>query len=135
HIRSVVENPTYHYSPKLKFKGVKTQKPFDIAAGPLNPVGSTWIVHGTPSPQSVGKSGGVSHGCVHLTNWDARALAKLVHRGTQGRVHQLRGRWNGQTAAGVACRRNPDLVSLSPGYAPASVSRRTHLPFALRLPT
>ena len=88
HIRSVVDNPTYHYSPKLKFKGVKTQKPFDIAAGPLNPVGSTWIdlgdsygIHGTPAPQSVGKS--VSHGCVHLTNWDARALAKMVHRGTR----------------------------------------------------
>src|SRR5262245_2055884 len=90
HIRSVVENPTYHYSPKLKFKGVKTQKPFDIAAGPMNPVGSTWIdlgdsygTHGTPAPQSVGKSGGVSHGCVHLTNWDAHALAKMVHRGTK----------------------------------------------------
>jgi lipoprotein-anchoring transpeptidase ErfK/SrfK len=90
HIRSVVENPTYHYSPKLKFKGVKTQKPFDIAAGPLNPVGSTWIdlgdsygIHGTPAPERVGKSGGVSHGCVHLTNWDAHALAKMVHRGTK----------------------------------------------------
>jgi lipoprotein-anchoring transpeptidase ErfK/SrfK len=88
HIRSVVENPTYHYSPKLKFKGVKTQKPFDIAAGPLNPVVSTWIdlgddygIHGTPAPESVGKS--VSHGCVHLTNWDAQALAKMVHRGTK----------------------------------------------------
>ena len=88
HVRSVVENPTYHYSPKLKFKGVKTQKPFDIAAGPLNPVGSTWIdlgddygIHGTPAPESVGKS--VSHGCVHLTNWDAKALAKMVHRGTK----------------------------------------------------
>jgi lipoprotein-anchoring transpeptidase ErfK/SrfK len=88
HIRSVVENPTYHYSPKLKFKGVKTQKPFDIAAGPMNPVGSTWIdvgddygIHGTPAPESVGRS--VSHGCVHLTNWDAQALAKMVHRGTK----------------------------------------------------
>src|SRR5437016_6660337 len=88
HVRSVVENPTYHYSPKLKFKGVKTQKPFDIAAGPLNPVGSTWIglgddygIHGTPDPHSIGKS--QSHGCVHLTNWDAQALAKMVHRGTK----------------------------------------------------
>jgi lipoprotein-anchoring transpeptidase ErfK/SrfK len=88
HIRSVVENPTYHYSPNLKFKGVKTQKPFDIAPGPMNPVGSTWIdlgddygIHGTPAPESVGKS--VSHGCVHLTNWDAQALAKMVHRGTK----------------------------------------------------
>src|SRR6516165_9250885 len=35
-IRSVVENPTYHYTPKLKFKGVKTQKPFTVAAGPKN---------------------------------------------------------------------------------------------------
>ncbi len=40
-------------------------------------------IHGTPAPERVGKSGGVSHGCVHLTNWDARALAKLVHRGTK----------------------------------------------------
>jgi len=88
HVRSVVENPTYHYSPKLKFKGVKTKKPFDIAAGPLNPVGSTWIglgddygIHGTPDPQSIGRT--QSHGCVHLTNWDAQALAKMVHRGTK----------------------------------------------------
>ena len=88
HVRSVVENPTYHYSPKLKFKGVKTQKPFDIAAGPMNPVGTTWIglgddygIHGTPNPQSIGRT--QSHGCVHLTNWDAQALAKMIHRGTK----------------------------------------------------
>ena len=88
HVRSVVENPTYHYSPKLKFKGVKTQKPFDIAAGPLNPVGTTWIglgegygIHGTPNPQTIGRT--QSHGCVHLTNWDAQALAEMVHRGTK----------------------------------------------------
>ena len=88
HIRSVVENPTYHYGPKLKFKGVKTQKPFDIAPGPINPVGSTWIdlgddygIHGTPAPERISKS--VSHGCVHLTNRDAQALAKMAHRGTK----------------------------------------------------
>jgi lipoprotein-anchoring transpeptidase ErfK/SrfK len=85
-IRSVVENPTYHYTPKLNFKGVKTKKPFDIAAGPNNPVGSTWIdlgdgygIHGTPEPQKIGKT--ESHGCVRLTNWDAQALAKMVHKG------------------------------------------------------
>ena len=51
-------------------------------------VGSTWIglgddygIHGTPDPQSIGKT--QSHGCVHLTNWDAQALAKMVHRGTK----------------------------------------------------
>ena len=85
-IRSVVENPTYHYAPKLNFKGVKAKKPFDIAAGPNNPVGSTWIdlgdgygIHGTPEPQKIGKT--ESHGCVRLTNWDAQALAKMVHKG------------------------------------------------------
>jgi lipoprotein-anchoring transpeptidase ErfK/SrfK len=88
HIRSVVDNPTYHYSPKLKFKGVKAQKPFDIAPGPNNPVGSTWMdlgdgygIHGTPAPERISKS--ESHGCVRLTNWDAHALGKMVHRGTK----------------------------------------------------
>jgi lipoprotein-anchoring transpeptidase ErfK/SrfK len=87
-IRSVSENPTYHYSPKLKFKGVKTQKPFTIAPGPNNPVGNTWIdlgdgygIHGTPEPQRISKT--ESHGCVRLTNWDAQALAKMVHKGTK----------------------------------------------------
>jgi lipoprotein-anchoring transpeptidase ErfK/SrfK len=87
-IHSIAENPTYHYSPKLNFKGVKTQKPFTIAPGPNNPVGSTWIdlgegygIHGTPEPQRISKS--ESHGCVRLTNWDAQALGKMVHKGTK----------------------------------------------------
>jgi lipoprotein-anchoring transpeptidase ErfK/SrfK len=87
-IRSVAENPTYHYTPKLKFKGVKTQKPFTIAPGPNNPVGNTWIdlgdgfgIHGTPEPQRVSKT--ESHGCVRLTNWDAQALGKMVQKGTK----------------------------------------------------
>jgi lipoprotein-anchoring transpeptidase ErfK/SrfK len=87
-VRSVTENPTYHYSPKLKFKGVKTQKPFTVAAGPKNPVGSTWIdlgdgygIHGTPNPEHVSKT--ESNGCVRLTNWDAQALAKMVRKGVK----------------------------------------------------
>jgi lipoprotein-anchoring transpeptidase ErfK/SrfK len=87
-IRSVVENPTYHYTPKLKFKGVKAQKPFTIAAGPYNPVGNMWIdlgdgygIHGTPEPQNIGKT--ESHGCVRLTNWDAAELGKMVRKGTK----------------------------------------------------
>jgi lipoprotein-anchoring transpeptidase ErfK/SrfK len=85
-IRSVDENPTYTYSPKLHFKGVKATKPFTIAPGPKNPVGNTWIdlgdsygIHGTPEPQNIGKT--QSHGCVRLTNWDAEALGKMVHKG------------------------------------------------------
>jgi lipoprotein-anchoring transpeptidase ErfK/SrfK len=87
-IRSVAENPTYTYSPKLKFKGVKATKPFTIAPGPNNPVGNTWIdlgdgygIHGTPEPQNISKT--ESHGCVRLTNWDAQALGKMVQRGTK----------------------------------------------------
>ena len=85
---SVAENPTYHYTPKLAFKGVKTQKPFTIAPGPNNPVGNTWIdlgdgfgIHGTPEPQRVSKT--ELHGCVRLTNWDAQALGKMVQKGTK----------------------------------------------------
>jgi lipoprotein-anchoring transpeptidase ErfK/SrfK len=87
-VRSVADNPTYHYSPKLNFKGVKTQKPFTIAAGPNNPVGTTWIdlgdaygIHGTPEPRNIGKT--ASHGCIRLTNWDAAALGKMVRKGTK----------------------------------------------------
>jgi lipoprotein-anchoring transpeptidase ErfK/SrfK len=85
-IRSVDENPTYTYRPKLHFKGVKAKKPFTIAPGPKNPVGTTWIdlgdsygIHGTPEPRNIGTA--QSHGCVRLTNWDAKALGKIVHRG------------------------------------------------------
>ena len=87
-IRSVADNPTYYYSPKLKFKGVKTQKPFTVPPGPNNPVGNTWMdlgdgygIHGTPEPANIGKT--ESHGCVRLTNWDAQALGKKVHKGTK----------------------------------------------------
>jgi lipoprotein-anchoring transpeptidase ErfK/SrfK len=87
-IRAVMENPTYRYTPKLNFKGVNAQKPFNIAAGPKNPVGSMWIdlgdgygIHGTPEPRNIGKT--ESHGCVRLTNWDAAALGKGVRKGTK----------------------------------------------------
>ena len=87
-VRKVVENPTYHYSPEFKFRGVKSKKPFSIAPGPNNPVGSVWIdltldsygIHGTPDPAKVSKA--YSHGCIRLTNWDAEELAKLVKKGT-----------------------------------------------------
>ena len=36
-------------------------------------------IHGAPKPQNVSKT--ESHGCIRLTNWDALALAKLVHKG------------------------------------------------------
>ncbi|MGN8119526.1 L,D-transpeptidase family protein [Labrys sp. 22185] len=87
-VRRVVHNPTYHYDPKFAFKGIKTKRPFAIAAGPNNPVGSVWIdlsiesygIHGTPAPGQIGTT--FSHGCVRLTNWDAEDLASMVKPGT-----------------------------------------------------
>ncbi|MER9630833.1 MULTISPECIES: L,D-transpeptidase [unclassified Mesorhizobium] len=88
-VRRVVHNPTYHYDPDFAFKGVKTKRPFTIAAGPNNPVGSVWIdlsiesygIHGTPEPSKIGTT--FSHGCIRLTNWDAEDLASMVQPGTK----------------------------------------------------
>ncbi|MBR0844772.1 murein L,D-transpeptidase [Bradyrhizobium liaoningense] len=82
------EQPIYHYNPAYKFRSVKSKRPFDIKPGPNNPVGSYWIglsaqgygIHGTAEPDRVSKT--ASHGCIRLTNWDARALGENVKRGT-----------------------------------------------------
>jgi lipoprotein-anchoring transpeptidase ErfK/SrfK len=88
-ITRVQQNPIYHYDPKFHFKGVTAQHKFDIKSGPNNPVGLVWIdltapsygIHGTPNPDNIGKT--QSHGCIRLTNWDALALAAMVHKGTE----------------------------------------------------
>lgn len=88
-VRHVVHNPTYYYDPKFKFKGIRTKRPFTIAAGPNNPVGSVWIdlsidsygIHGTPDPGKIGTT--FSHGCIRLTNWDAEDLASMVQPGVK----------------------------------------------------
>jgi len=87
-VRKVAKDPTYHYDPKFKFKGVHTNRKLTVAPGPNNPVGAVWIdltkesygIHGTPDPERIGKT--YSHGCIRLTNWDALDLAKRVHKGT-----------------------------------------------------
>ncbi|MDX7953759.1 L,D-transpeptidase family protein [Lichenihabitans sp. Uapishka_5] len=84
----VTHNPDYTYNPAYAFKGVKSKKPFRIAPGPNNPVGSVWIdlsdpgygIHGTPEPDKIGKT--QSHGCVRLTNWDVEDLASMVAKAT-----------------------------------------------------
>ncbi len=80
-------NPNYRYNPDYGFKGVHSQKPFVIKPGPNNPVGSYWIglsaegygIHGTAEPSKISKS--ESHGCVRLTNWDARWLGTRLKKG------------------------------------------------------
>lgn len=87
-VTEISHNPIYRYNPKYHFKGVHSRKPFQIAPGPNNPVGTVWInlsaegygIHGTPAPGKVSKA--ASHGCVRLTNWDAERVASEVSKGT-----------------------------------------------------
>ena len=88
-VKGVAFDPDYTYNPKYGFKGVKAQHKFTIQSGPNNPVGLVWIdlaipsygIHGTPEPEKVGKT--ESHGCIRLTNWNARDLAAHVARGAE----------------------------------------------------
>lgn len=85
-VRAIAPSPVYYFSPNDRDWG--PDKRLTIAAGPNNPVGSTWIdltkegygIHGTPDPRLIGKTS--SHGCVRLTNWDAQELAEAVEAGT-----------------------------------------------------
>lgn len=88
-VQAVVENPTYTYNPKLNFKQGNNDKVLTLAPGPNGPVGTMWIdlsepsfgIHGTPEPARIDKTG--SHGCVRLTNWDARELGSLLVKGVK----------------------------------------------------
>ena len=85
-VKVIVENPTYTYNPKVNFQQGENQEVLTLPPGPNGPVGSIWIdlseqtfgLHGTPEPSKIDKSG--SHGCVRLTNWDARELAHLLSK-------------------------------------------------------
>lgn len=88
-VTAIQTDPVWNYDPaKLNFGDKKAGK-LTIPAGPNNPVGAVWIdlskdtygIHGAPEPNKVGKT--ASHGCVRLTNWDARALAAAVRKGVK----------------------------------------------------
>ncbi|HET7093015.1 MAG TPA: L,D-transpeptidase, partial [Thermomicrobiales bacterium] len=86
-VSRVAFDPNYTYNPKINFKQGNNDGVLTIPPGPNGPVGSIWIaldkptygIHGTPDPSKIGKT--ESHGCVRLTNWDARELAKIVKPG------------------------------------------------------
>lgn len=88
-VRTVATAPTWTYDPARLNFGDKSVGKQTIAAGPNNPVGAVWIdltketygIHGAPDPRLVGKT--ASHGCVRLTNWDARQLSEAVTKGTE----------------------------------------------------
>ena len=87
-IVSSVKDPRFEYDPaKLDDRDARHTKTM-IAPGPNSPIGDVWLglskphygIHGTPSPASIGKT--ETHGCIHLTNWDAHKLASIAPPGT-----------------------------------------------------
>jgi lipoprotein-anchoring transpeptidase ErfK/SrfK len=86
-VKGVVLDPSYSYNPDKNFQQGDNTEPLEIPPGPNGPVGSVWIdlseptygIHGTADPELIDKT--QSHGCVRLTNWDARELAALVSVG------------------------------------------------------
>jgi lipoprotein-anchoring transpeptidase ErfK/SrfK len=88
-VLGVSRNPPFHYNPNLFWDADATDRKTKLPPGPNGPVGVVWInlskahygIHGTPEPQSIGRS--LSHGCVRLTNWDAARLAGMVDGSTK----------------------------------------------------
>jgi lipoprotein-anchoring transpeptidase ErfK/SrfK len=86
-VTAVVLEAEYSYRPEVNFQQGNNSAPLTIPPGPNNPVGGIWIdlseptygIHGTPEPSLIDKT--FSHGCVRLTNWDARELAGMVREG------------------------------------------------------
>jgi lipoprotein-anchoring transpeptidase ErfK/SrfK len=86
-VTGVSKDPPFHYNPDLFWDAKAQHSKAKLAPGPNNPVGVVWIdlskehygIHGTPEPATVGKT--QSHGCIRLTNWDARELAGIVGPG------------------------------------------------------
>lgn len=87
-VTAVTFDPHFHYQPEL-FHDVPSEDPKAILPpGPNSPVGVVWIdlsephygIHGTSEPETIGYT--TSHGCVRLTNWDARLLARHTRPGT-----------------------------------------------------
>ncbi|HEX7118461.1 MAG TPA: L,D-transpeptidase [Longimicrobiales bacterium] len=88
HVTRVTFDPHFHYQPEL-FHEVPDEEPTaTLPPGPNSPVGVVWMqlskphygIHGTSEPETIGYV--TSHGCVRLTNWDARFLARRTKPGT-----------------------------------------------------
>ncbi len=82
-----MKDPAFYYDPALIWNAKPEYHKAKIAPGPNNPVGVVWLglskrhwgIHGTPEPARVGRM--ETHGCLHLTNWDALKLASIVSPG------------------------------------------------------
>ena len=86
-VTAIAELPPLVLTSKLEYAKVKKGKELRVPPGPNNPIGVVWIglnkhgygLHGAPEPAKVSKT--ASHGCVRMTNWDARELAGMLHPG------------------------------------------------------
>ena len=123
-VHRVDRDPVYTYDPKYHFKGVSAKEPFSIKPGPNNPVGLVWMdlggdgygIHGTPSPEAVGKT--QSHGCIRMTNWDALNLAGMVGKGTPVSFGDVQGSTGPVQAAPAA----PTPTVSAPPAPPAATA-------------
>lgn len=93
-IKGVARNPEFKYNPALFWDAEDDQSKATIPPGPNNPVGVVWVdlskphygIHGTPEPSKIGKT--QSHGCIRLTNWDAKTLAESVSPGMRATLQR-----------------------------------------------
>ncbi|WP_313082771.1 L,D-transpeptidase [Pulveribacter sp.] len=91
-IKNAVDNPSFTFDPKLLKTAPQDAQKAEIPPGPNNPVGTIWLgltkphwgIHGTPDPATVGHS--ETNGCIHLTNWDAERLSKVIKVGAKVEV-------------------------------------------------
>lgn len=88
-VEKITFDPWFHYQPTLFHEVDDSEPEANLAPGPNSPVGIVWIalskphfgVHGTSSPETIGYAS--SHGCVRLTNWDAREMGNRLSEGVQ----------------------------------------------------
>lgn len=88
-VKKVTFDPHFHYQPTLFHEVPDSDPEANLPPGPNSPVGVVWValskphfgIHGTSDPDSIGYAS--SHGCVRLTNWDARDVAHRLKPGVQ----------------------------------------------------
>ncbi len=86
-VKKITLDPWFHYQPTLFHEVPDSDPEANLPPGPNSPVGVVWMalskphfgIHGTSDPESIGYAS--SHGCVRLTNWDARDVAHRVKPG------------------------------------------------------
>jgi lipoprotein-anchoring transpeptidase ErfK/SrfK len=102
-VKKITFDPHFHYQPTLFHEVPDSDPEANLPPGPNSPVGVVWIaltkphfgIHGTSDPDSIGYAS--SHGCVRLTNWDAREVGHRVKPDVQ--VEFIDTRTGTQTAS------------------------------------